>query len=104
VNGYNYDLYWQVLSSTTTPIKISKKTKSKGKEKASILWIDEAITYLGLDRIGIKRPDKAIHRLIDKGALHPKTISGRLAFDISELEKVVANGDQKRGRGRPKKG
>jgi len=100
----NFDLYCRVLRSTMTgtPVQISKKPK--GKEKASILWIDEAITYLGLDRIGIKRPDKAIHRLIDKGALHSKKISGRLAFDRDELEKVVANGDHKRGRGRPKKG
>ncbi len=68
------------------------------------LWINEAITYLGLDRVGIKRPDKAIHRLIRKGALHPKKISRRLVFDRAELDKVLANGDHKRGRGRPRKG
>jgi hypothetical protein len=68
------------------------------------LWIDEAISYLGLDRTGIKRPDKAVHRLINKGALHPKKISGRLVFDRAELDKVLANGDHKRGRGRPRKG
>ena len=67
------------------------------------LWIDEAITYLGLDRTGLKRPDKAIHRLINKGALHPKKISGRLSFDRAELDRVLANGDQKKGRGRPRK-
>lgn len=67
------------------------------------LWIDEAITYLGLDRIGLKRPDKAIHRLIKKGALHPKKISGRLVFDRKELDKILANGDHKQGRGRPRK-
>ena len=67
------------------------------------LWIEEAITYLGLDRVGLKRPDKAIHRLIKKGALHPKKISGRLCFDREELDKVLANGDHKRGRGRPRK-
>lgn len=68
----------------------------------STLWINEAITYLGLDRTGIKRPDKAIHRLIKKGALHPKKISGRLVFDREELDKVLANGDHKKGRGRPR--
>jgi hypothetical protein len=68
----------------------------------SLIWIDEAISYLGLDRIGIKRPDKAIHRLIKKGALHPKKISCRLSFDRAELDKVLANGDHKRGRGRPR--
>lgn len=67
------------------------------------LWINEAISYLGFDRIGLRRPDKAIHRLIKKGALHPKKISGRLCFDRSELDKVLANGDHKRGRGRPRK-
>jgi len=69
----------------------------------STLWIDEAISYLGLDRIGLKRPDKAIHRLINKGALHPRKISGRLVFSRKELDKVLANGDHKRGRGRPPK-
>ena len=38
-----------------------------------------------------------------KGALHPKKISGHLAFDKTELDLVAANGDQKRGRGRPRK-
>ena len=66
------------------------------------LWIDEAIKYLGLDRTGIKRPDKAIHRLINKGSLHPQKISGRLCFDRSELDRVLANGDHKKGRGRPR--
>ena len=66
------------------------------------LWIDEAVSYLGLDRVGLKRPDKAIHRLIKKGALHPAKISGRLCFDRAELDIVLANGDHKRGRGRPR--
>ncbi|MBN1763721.1 MAG: helix-turn-helix domain-containing protein [Sedimentisphaerales bacterium] len=71
--------------------------------KRKNMWINEAIAFLGLDRTGIRRPDKAIHRLINKGALHPVKIGGRLAFDISELDMVLANGDQKRGRGRPRK-
>lgn len=100
-NDRNLELYGRILRSTMSPVNLSHKSDCK--EKASILWIDEAAAYLGLDRVGIKRPDKAIHRLIDKGALHPKKISGRLAFDRAELERVVANGDHKRGRGRPKK-
>ncbi len=72
-------------------------------ERAPILWMHEAITYLGLDRLGLARPDKAIYRLVKKGALHPKKIAGRLAFDKAELDIVAANGDQKRGRGRPRK-
>ena len=67
------------------------------------LWLNEAITYLGLDRLGLKEPTKAIHRLVKKGALHPKKISGRLCFDRAELDKVLANGDHKRGKGRPRK-
>ena len=72
-------------------------------DRAQIYWMHEAITYLGLDRLGLARPDKAMYRLIRKGALHPKKIAGRFAFDKKELDMVAANGDQKRGRGRPKK-
>jgi hypothetical protein len=72
-------------------------------ERAPIYWMHEAIAYLGLDRLELTRPDLAMHRLIRKGALHPKKISGHLAFDKKELELVAANGDQKRERGRPKK-
>ena len=72
-------------------------------ERAPRCWMQEAITYLGLDRLGLARPDLAMHRLIRKRALHPEKISGHLAFDKTELDIVVANGDQKRGRGRPRK-
>ena len=57
---------------------------------------------MGPDRVGLKKPDKAIHRLIKKGALHPRKISGRLCFDRAELDRVLGNGDHKRGRGRPR--
>ena len=63
----------------------------------------EAIAYLGLDRLGLARPDKAMYRLIKKGALHPRKIAGHFAFSIAELDAVAANGDQKRGKGRPRK-
>ncbi len=63
----------------------------------------EAIAYLGLDRLGLARPDKTIYRLVRKGALHPRKIAGRFAFDKAELDLVAANGNQKRGRGRPRK-
>ena len=80
------------------------KTETKSKfERAPILWMHEAIAYLGLDRLGLARPDKAMYRLINKGALHPKKIAGHFAFDKKELDILAANGDQKRGRGRPKK-
>lgn len=72
-------------------------------ERAPIYWMHEPITYLGLDRLGLARPDLAMHRLIRKGALQPKKISGHLAFDKVELDVIAASGDQKRGRGRPRK-
>ena len=49
----------------------------------------EAITYLGLDRLGLARPDKAMYRLLKKGALHPKKIAGHFAFDKTGLEKLL---------------
>ena len=93
------ELYRKILFPNT----IQQEPLPQSKEPPT-LWIEEAIVYLGLDRIGLKRPRKAIHRLINKGALHPTKISGRLCFDREELEKVLVNGDHKRGRGRPRKG
>jgi hypothetical protein len=72
-------------------------------ERAPIYWTHEAIIYLGLDRLGLARPDKAIYRLIRKGALHPKKISGHFAFDKIELDMVATQGDEKWRRGRPRK-
>jgi len=75
---------------------------SAQKPKAGNLWIDEAVEYLGLNRIGLKAPKRALNRLVNKGALHPKKISGRLAFDREEHDTVLTNGDQQRVRGRPR--
>ena len=72
-------------------------------ERAAIFWMYEAVTYLGLDRLGLARPERAIYRLIKRGALHPKKIAGHFAFDKGELDILIANGDQKRGKGRPRK-
>lgn len=84
--------------------EVMNNTKPKPKqETAPIYWMHEAITYLGLDRLGLARPDKAMYRLIKKGALHPKKIAGHFAFDKKELDMLAANGDEKRGRGRPRK-
>ena len=63
----------------------------------------QEVAYLGLDQMGLARSDKAMYRLVEKGALHPTKIAGHLAFNQAELDIVAANGDQKRGRGRPKK-
>jgi hypothetical protein len=72
-------------------------------ERAPILWMHEAITYLGLDRLGLTRPEKAMYRLVSKGALHPKRISGHFAFDKKELDLVATRGDERPRRGRPRK-
>ncbi len=72
-------------------------------DRAPIYWSHEAITYLGLDRLGLAGPDMALQRLIKKGALRPKKIGGRLSFDKKELERVASNGDGARRRGRPRK-
>lgn len=82
---------------------MNKEREQFKPEKAPIYWMHEAIQYLGLDRLGLARPDLAMHRLIKKGALHPRKICGRLAFDKKELELVASVGDQKRERGRPSK-
>ena len=45
-----------------------KNTEAKYKlERAPILWMHEAIAYLGLDRLGLARPERAIYRLIKRG-------------------------------------
>ena len=71
--------------------------------RASTFWVHEAVTYLGLDRLGLARPEKAIYRLINKGALPTRKISGHFVFSKADLDRLLANGDQKRGRGRPRK-
>ena len=67
-------------------------------DRAPRNWMHEAIQFLGL-----ARPDLAMHRVIKKGALHPRKICGRLAFDKKELELVASVGDEKRDRGSPNK-
>ena len=71
--------------------------------RAPIYWSHEAITYLGLDRLGLARPDMALQRLIKKGALRLKKIGGLLVFDKQDLDRLVEKGDEVRRRGRPRK-
>jgi hypothetical protein len=72
-------------------------------EKAPIYWMHEAITYLGLDRLGLVQPEQAIYRMVRKGILKPRKIGRFLAFSKTELDHVVANGEKKRTPGRPRK-
>ena len=72
-------------------------------ERAAILWMHETVTYLGLDRLGLAQPEQAIYRMVRKGILKPRKIGRFLAFSKSDLDHVVANGEQKRQRGRPRR-
>jgi hypothetical protein len=72
-------------------------------ERAPIFWMHEAITYLGLDRLGLVQPEQAIYRMVRKGILKPRKIGRFLAFSKTELDHVVANGEKKRTPGRPRK-
>ena len=81
-----------------------EKTTEKDKpERAAILWMHEAVTYLGLDRLGLAQPEQAIYRMVRKGILKPRKIGRFLAFSKSDLDHVVTNGEQKRQRGRPRR-
>jgi len=72
-------------------------------ERAPIYWMHEAVTYLGLDRLGLAQPEQAIHRMVRKGILKPRKIGRFLAFSKTELDHVVANGEKKRTPGRPRR-
>ena len=77
--------------------------KEKQIERAPIMWMEEAIVYLGLDRLGLAHPEQAIYRMVRKGILKPRKIGRFLAFSKSDLEYVITNGEKKRTPGRPRK-
>ena len=81
-------------------------TKSRGKKNLADqteFWTKEAIEYLGIDRLGLKRPDMFLQRLKQKGALRPTPIAGRNVYKKADLDRVLEKGDLTRGRGRPRK-
>ena len=83
-----------------------KAAKSRGKKALADrteFWTDEAIEYLGLDRLDLARPDMFLQREIEKGALRPTKIGGRNLYKREELDRVLEKGDQARRRGRPRK-
>ena len=83
-----------------------RATKSHGKRSLADqteFWTNEAIAYLGLDRLGLDRPEMALQRLIRKGTLRPTKIGRRNKFKRAELDRVREKGDQARRRGRPRK-
>jgi len=67
-------------------------------ERAAILWMHEAVTYLGLDRLGLARPERAIYRLIKRGALHPKKLRDTLLLTrenwIYSSQMGIKNGEK----------
>ena len=81
-----------------------ESAESKPKlERAPIYWMHEAIEYLGLDRLGLARPEQAIYRMVRKGVLKPRKIGRFLAFSKTELDHIVTNGEKRRTPGRPGK-
>jgi hypothetical protein len=84
----------------------AKATKSASKTslgEQTEFWSEEAIEYLGLNRLGLARPDMALQRLIKKGVLKPTKIGGRLRFKKAELDRIIEKGDKAPRRGRPRK-
>ena len=83
-----------------------KATKSVGKPittEQTEFWTQEAIEYLGLDRLGLARPDIILQRLVKQGALQPTKIDRRNVFKKADLDRVREKGDQVPRRGRPRK-
>ncbi len=83
--------------------KAERSRRKTAPAEQTEFWAEEAIEYLGLDRLGLKRPDMALQRLIKKGSLEPTKIGGRNVFKRENLDRVRAKGDQSRRRGRPRK-
>jgi len=96
----------QIASAKTTePLSSGTEGERQGKGDGVVhdhLWIDDAIAYLGVDQLGVN-PRKFIYRLVKKGALPAKKINRRFVFFTADLDRMIANGDHKRGRGRPRK-
>ena len=77
-------------------------TEGKHEGKGAPYYIEAAITYLGVHQLEVN-PRKFVYRLVKKGALPARKINGRYVFFKAELDRVIANGDNKRKPGRPKK-
>ena len=83
----------------TSPKSAGEKSLAEQTE----FWAVEAIVYLGLDRLGLARPEMFLQRLIKKGSLRPTKVGRRNVFKRADLDRVREKGDQARRRGRPKK-
>jgi hypothetical protein len=84
-------------------VKAAKSAGKSGLAEQTEFWTQEAIEYLGFNRLDVARPDMLLQRLIKKGALRPTKIGRRNMFKKVDLDRVLEKGDQMRRRGRPKK-
>jgi len=84
-------------------VKAMKSACKSSLAEQKEFWTQEAIEYLGFNRLGVARPDMLLQRLIKKGALRPTKIGRRNVFKKADLDRVREKGDQVRRRGRPRK-
>ena len=87
----------------TASVKATKSAGKSGLAEQTEFWTQEAIEYLGFNRLDVARPDMLLQRLIKKGALRPTKIGRRNVFKKADLDRVREKGDQVRRRGRPRK-
>ena len=83
--------------------KASKSRSKKSLADQTEFWTEEAIEYLGVDRLDLKRPDMYLQRQIKKGALRPTKRGGRNVFKKANLDRIREKGDLAPRRGRPRK-
>jgi len=55
-----------------------------------LLTADEAVRFLRLDTLGLKKPSDTLRRYIVKGELHPTRISGHNFYSREALRKFIA--------------
>jgi hypothetical protein len=87
----------------TASVKATESAGKTGLAEQTEFWTQEAIEYLGFNRLDVARPEMLLQRLIKKGALRPTKIGRRNRFKKADLDRVREKGDQVRRRGRPRK-
>jgi hypothetical protein len=70
---------------------------------SDVFFLAEAAHYLKFDTLAVKSPERMVHRLVAKGALPAKKISGKLAFAKRDLDAIAERGSERPRRGRPLK-
>ena len=85
------------------PRKAKELRGKKGLAEQTEFWTNEAIAYLGLDRLDMKRPEMVLQRYIKNGSLRPTKRGRRNVFKKEDLDRIREKGDKARRRGRPRK-